>query len=351
MRVQLLSLLNLFLFIGSLLAILICYKFDDSNMEPYRPPRQKKGTPKPSDISKSSKVYIDKIAKHYSRPWKKQEENYQRMRLQLKISCNGSRNGILTQENTPMGTKLIHQTTMQVTPEIFKTFIKENPFSDKTLDTCSVVGNGGILGNSGCGKMIDSADFVIRCNLAPLETEFEKDVGSKTDLVTANPSIFNIKYHALMGLRRPFVDSLRKYGSSLLLLPAFSASINTAVCLRAVHTIEDFKSPIQPVFLNPQYLESLAQFWRSEGLKERRLSTGLIMVTLALELCKNVHLYGFWPFGNHPYGLYTLTNHYYDDRPVNKYVHSMPAEFDQLLQMHSQGVLRLHLGDCKTGDN
>uniref|UniRef100_A0A668SQM6 ST8 alpha-N-acetyl-neuraminide alpha-2,8-sialyltransferase 6 n=1 Tax=Oreochromis aureus TaxID=47969 RepID=A0A668SQM6_OREAU len=242
--------------------------------------------------------------------------------------------------------------TLQVNQGFFSLFQKlENPFSDKTLDTCSVVGNGGILGNSGCGKMIDSADFVIRCNLAPLETEFEKDVGSKTDLVTANPSILNIKYQALMGLRRPFVDSLRKYGSSLLLLPAFSASINTAVCLRAVHTIEDFKSPIQPVFLNPQYLDSLAQFWRSEGLKERRLSTGLIMVTLALELCKNVHLYGFWPFGNHPYGLYTLTNHYYDDRPVNKYVHSMPAEFDQLLRMHSQGVLRLHLGDCKTGDN
>lgn len=47
----------------------------------------------------------------------------------------------------------------------------------------------------------------------------------------------------------------------------------------------------------------------------------------------------------------TLTNHYYDDRQVNKYFHKMPAEFDQMLQMHNQGLLRLHLGDCKTGDN
>lgn len=54
-------------------------------------------------------------------------------------------------------------------------------------------------------------------------------------------------------------------------------------------------------------------------------------------------------YWKHQMGM-TLTNHYYDDRPV-KYFHKMPAEFDQMLQMHSQGVLRLHLGDCKTGDS
>lgn len=39
---------------------------------------------------------------------------------------------------------------------------QEHPFSNKTWDTCAVVGNGGILNNSSCGKMIDSAQFVIR---------------------------------------------------------------------------------------------------------------------------------------------------------------------------------------------
>uniref|UniRef100_A0A3Q4I7J1 ST8 alpha-N-acetyl-neuraminide alpha-2,8-sialyltransferase 6 n=1 Tax=Neolamprologus brichardi TaxID=32507 RepID=A0A3Q4I7J1_NEOBR len=276
-------------------------------------------------------------------------------RANLSVTCNGFDNAIMTQNNTPIGSNIVYsgekKNTLQVNKDFFNLFLKENPFSNKQWDTCSVVGNGGILFDSGCGKMIDSADFVIRCNLPPLENGYEKDVGSKTSLVTANPSIIFNKYGALTGRRLPFVEYLHKYGNSLLLLPAFSFSKNTAVCQRAAYTIEDFKSPIRPVFSNAQYLDSLDQFWSSKGLNERRLSTGFIMVSMALELCKNVHVYGFWPFSNHPYGLYTLTNHYYDDVPTKTFFHSMPAEFERLLQLHTEGVLRLHLGDCKTGDN
>lgn len=32
----------------------------------------------------------------------------------------------------------------------------------------------------------------------------------------------------------------------------------------------------------------------------------------------------------------TLTNHYYDDRQVNKYFHKMPAEFDQIADAQSR---------------
>ncbi|XP_045897396.1 alpha-2,8-sialyltransferase 8E-like [Micropterus dolomieu] len=199
--------------------------------------------------------------------------------------------------------------------------------------------------------MIDSAQFVIRCNLPPLKNSYEKHVGIKTDLVTANPSILLEKYGALNGRRRPFVESLRSYGNSLLLLPAFSFSLNTPVCLRAVYTIEDFESPIRPVFFNPDYLQNLDLFWRSQGLRAVRLTTGIMMTSLALELCDNVHLYGFWPFSNHPHKLYALTNHYYDDKRAAKTeFHAMPAEFDLLLRLHSQGVLKLHLGDCQTGE-
>lgn len=153
-----------------------------------------------------------------------------------------------------------------------------------------------------------------------------------------------------MGRRRPFIESLRCYGNSLLLLPAFSYGHNTPVSLRAFYSIEDFGSPTRAIFFNPQYLQKLAVFWRSKGLRAVRLSSGLIMASLALELCSNVHLFGFWPFGNHPHGLRTLKNHYYDDIQTKKKFHAMPVEFELLLQLHTEGVLRLHLDDCLPGE-
>uniref|UniRef100_A0A3B3WEE3 ST8 alpha-N-acetyl-neuraminide alpha-2,8-sialyltransferase 6 n=1 Tax=Poecilia mexicana TaxID=48701 RepID=A0A3B3WEE3_9TELE len=216
----------------------------------------------------------------------------------------------------------------------------------QTRASCAVVGNGGILANSQCGKMIDSAEFVIRCNLPPVSDGYEKHVGSKTNLVTVNPSILLDKYGSLMKRRRPFVEKLSNYGDSMMLLPAFSYGMNTPVSLRAFYTTEDFKSPIRPLFLNPQYLESLGDFWKSQGVKALRLSSGIMMTSLALEICDNVHLYGFWPFSIHPHSFQDLSNHYYDNKPAKKNVHSMPTEFNLLLKLHTQGVLQLHLGDC-----
>ncbi|XP_023124233.2 alpha-2,8-sialyltransferase 8F-like isoform X2 [Amphiprion ocellaris] len=307
---------------------------------------------KQEDSLQKVKEVIHKAVERYSQTWKKQEDNYQKFRSNLSSKCHGLEEAIITQNNKPVGSEIVYdgsKKTLKVTPELFSIFMKEHPFSNKTLDTCAVVGNGGILINSSCGEMIDSAQFVIRCNLPPLANGYEKHVGIKTDLVTANPSIFNYRFGALNGPRHPFVESLRRYGNSLLLIHAFSFSAYTAVSLRAIYTINDFESPIRPVFLNPEYLKSLLLFWRAQGLRENRLSTGLITTSLALELCNNVHLYGFWPFSNHPHDLHNLTNHYYDDMQAKKQFHAMPAEFDLLMRLHSQGILRLHLGDCPTG--
>uniref|UniRef100_A0A8C6MGH8 ST8 alpha-N-acetyl-neuraminide alpha-2,8-sialyltransferase 6 n=1 Tax=Nothobranchius furzeri TaxID=105023 RepID=A0A8C6MGH8_NOTFU len=316
---------------------------------------QKKSSPKSSDSCKDCREKINKLLKNYSLIWKKEEGNYQQIRSQLNNKCNGFDKAILTQTNTPVGSKLIYdgekKRTHQVNQETFSTFVKGHPFSNKTLHTCAVVGNGGILANSSCGKTIDSAEFVIRCNLPPLSNGYEKHVGIKTHLVTANPSILIDKYGSLMGRRRVFVENMCHYGDSMLLLPAFSFSMSTAVSLRAFYTLEDFESPIQTVFFNPEYLQNLSIYWRSQGLKATRLSTGMMMISLALELCTDVHVYGFWPFSLHPFTFRDLTNHYYNDKKSNMAFHSMPSEFSNLLQMHSRGVLKLHLGDCHSDDN
>ncbi|XP_037544540.1 alpha-2,8-sialyltransferase 8E [Nematolebias whitei] len=392
MRGHLLWLMVGLSFLGSLLITLAWFTLDNKNVDPHRRHLQPKGSckncwedknkvinvcsqtwKKEGKHQKSSKVEaqppeiktapqvsasckdcrkkIKKLLEFYVQDWKKDERDSRELRSQLSGRCNGSEKAIVTQTNTPLGTKLVYdgekKRTHEVNQETFSTFPNENPFSNKTWHTCSVVGNSGIMANSSCGKSIDSSQFVIRCNLPPLLDRYEKDVGVKTNLVTANPSILWEKYGALMGRRSMFVEKLCQYDNSLLLLPAFSFSKSTAISIRALYTIEDFGSPIQPVFLNPVYLQSMALFWRPHGLKAPRLSTGFMMVSLALELCENVNLYGFWPFSVHPYNFTDLTNHYYDDKKPNVNIHFMPEEFKLLVKLHSQGVLRMHLGDCK----
>ncbi|XP_026058783.1 alpha-2,8-sialyltransferase 8F-like [Carassius auratus] len=301
-------------------------------------------------------VLIAKALENYSDKWKKHEANFTRFRSLLSSKCHAVSKAVVTQNNTKLGSNVNYdgqsRKPLKVTQALFNILPKEHPFGNATWESCAVVGNGGILANSSCGEEINLAQFVIRCNLPPLDKRYEKDVGNKTNLVTANPSILLEKYSGLMERRRPFLESLRPYGQALLLLPAFSYGQNTAVSLRAFYTLEDLgsNSPL-PVFLNPDYLRTLSNFWRERGLNSVRPSTGLIMASLALEICSNVHLYGFWPFSKHPYGNQPIPNHYYDNRESKKNVHSMPTEFEHLMNLHKQGVIRIHLGECQPTHN
>lgn len=335
--------------LGILLTLLHVGALHHSNVKPGKPDLQRI-TPNPPEICEDCREEIHKVLEVYSQTWRKQEQNHHIFRSELNTCCNGFDQAIITQDNTPLGSELTFdgdKKVINVTREIFSTFAKEHPFSNKTLDTCAVVGNGGILLNSSCGDAIDSAQFVIRCNLPPLGENYTEDVGKKTDIVTANPSIFFEKYEKLLTHRHVFVDSLRIYGNAMLLTPTFCFSRNTEVLLRVFEVFQDFKSQIQPVSLNPDYLQNLDDFWRSQGLNPaKRLTTGLMMTSLALEICNDVHLYGFWPFSNPPHGLQPLTHHYYNDRLPKPGAHAMAAEFELLLKLHSRGLLKLHLGQC-----
>ncbi|KAJ0069458.1 hypothetical protein NL108_006052, partial [Boleophthalmus pectinirostris] len=62
------------------------------------------------------------------------------------------------------------------------------------------------------------------CNLAPVE-EFSVDVGSRTDLVTMNPSVVQRAFGDLLTdeWRQRFAHRLRALGGSVLWVPAFMA--------------------------------------------------------------------------------------------------------------------------------
>ncbi|XP_061528273.1 alpha-2,8-sialyltransferase 8E-like isoform X1 [Phycodurus eques] len=267
-------------------------------------------------------------------------------RSNLNSCCRGFETAIVSQAKMPVGTVLHYDgdnTEQKVTPDIFKTFIKQQPFSKTMFKTCAVVGNGGILKDSGCGETIDSAQFVMRANLPPLDDTYAKDVGVRTDVVTANPTIL-IKYNSLLDLesKQKFVEAVKSYGEAHIILPAFSFSFNTLVSTRAAQTLQDFRSPARAVFWNPEYLRNLSRFWAAKGLKPRRLTTGIMLASLALELCAQVHLYGFWPFSQHPNG-HTLTHHYYDNIRFNSFFHDMPKEHQLLSELFEQD---LQVGAC-----
>ncbi|XP_053427693.1 alpha-2,8-sialyltransferase 8E isoform X1 [Nycticebus coucang] len=267
----------------------------------------------------------------------------------LSRCCNAPAFLFTTQKNTPLGTKLKYEVDTSgiyhINQEIFRMFPKDMPYYRSQFKKCAVVGNGGILKNSRCGREINSADFVFRCNLPPISEKYTMDVGVKTDVVTVNPSIITERFHKLEKWRRPFYRVLQVYENASVLLPAFYNTRNTDVSIRVKYVLDDFDSPQAVYYFHPQYLVNVSRYWLSLGVRAKRISTGLILATAALELCEEVHLFGFWAFPMNPSGLY-ITHHYYDNVKPRPGFHAMPSEIFTFLHLHSRGILRVHTGTC-----
>ncbi|XP_036404275.1 alpha-2,8-sialyltransferase 8F-like isoform X1 [Megalops cyprinoides] len=296
------------------------------------------------------KSISESVRELMSCPQKVNVTQRERYRLELKACCNASGDMILTQENTHLGQKIIYETdrkkTRLVDKSVFNMLPESIPWRNQSkFRHCSVVGNGGILKNSSCGAQIDSADFIIRMNLAPINNSV--DVGVKTNLITINPSQIRVGYPNLKKSPEPLADRVSAYGNAPLLLSAFTYTFCTELSFQVHRALRSLRPQQKVVFFNPEYLLQLDRYWKQHrGLKEIRLTTGLMLASVGLELCDEVDLYGFWPFGvdllQRP-----LSHHYYDNMGPSKRMHAMPKEFLQLLRMHSQGVIRMHLGACQ----
>jgi hypothetical protein len=66
------------------------------------------------------------------------------------------------------------------------------PFDFEKGDRCALVGNSGILTDSGYGDLIDAHDCVVRMNAAPTEG-YEIDVGSKESLRIMNGPLLRLE--------------------------------------------------------------------------------------------------------------------------------------------------------------
>ncbi|CAM4674002.1 unnamed protein product [Leuciscus chuanchicus] len=294
------------------------------------------------------KSFIQELSDFLNCPYKPNTTEQDINRIWLQFCCNATGSFILTQRNTAINQSIQYETsttsTYKIDAALHSMLPKDYPWSGRRLGRCAVVGSGGILKNSSCGREIDSTDFVIRFNLAAVN---DSDVGLKTDLITINPSQIYREYKNLEKNPDPLVERVSVYGNASLIIPAFAYTFCTPASIKTLKVLQPIR-PQQPVvFFSPSYLRTLDRFWKGCGLREVRLSSGLILISTALELCEHVHVYGFWPFDSDLQDQ-PIPYHYYDQMMPHPYMHKMPEEFVQLLQLHSQGALTLHLQPCSS---
>lgn len=297
---------------------------------------------------RDTKEFTDDMKEFMSCPWKANITQKEHYRVELHSCCNATDDLILTKKNTALGQNITYDGERRkrvVDNSLLEMFPESIPWrTGGLLGRCAVVGNGGILKNSSCGSQINKADFVIRLNLAPINVS--TDVGKKTNLITANPTQILRGYRNLKNHPEPLADKMSNYGNPPLIMPAFSFAFCTRVSLQVRQVLRTVHPQQEVAYFNPNYLWDLHRYWRRRGHRAARLSSGLMLASIALELCEEVHLYGFWPF-NFDLSQKALPHHYYDNVGPHGGLHSMPREFIQLLNMHSNGAISLHIGKCQ----
>ncbi|KAK7152200.1 hypothetical protein R3I94_008503 [Phoxinus phoxinus] len=243
------------------------------------------------------------------------------------------------------------QSTTNISENLYQLLPTVSPMKNQHYKQCAIVGNSGILLNSSCGREIDSHDFVIRCNLAPVE-EYSADVGLRTSLVTMNPSVVQRAFQDLNSEEwvQRFVHRLQSLSGSVLWIPAFMAKggeerVQWVIRLILLHTMN-----VRTAFPSLRLLHAVRGYWLTNHVQIKRPTTGLLMYTMATRFCDEIHLYGFWPFAHGPDGK-PVKYHYYDTLTYHytsrASPHTMPLEFRTLSALHRQGALRLHTGPCE----
>ncbi|CAM4730812.1 unnamed protein product [Leuciscus chuanchicus] len=240
--------------------------------------------------------------------------------------------------------------TFNVSQTLYSLLPEVSPLKNKTFRTCAVVGNSGSLLKSGCGKEIDKHDFVIRCNLAPLE-DFADDVGLRSDFTTMNPSVIPRVYGGLRdeAERGKLIRRLQQLNSSVLWIPAFMVKSGE----RHVETVNllVLKHGLKVCMAYPalRFIHAVRGFWLTNKIKIKRPSSGLLMYTMATRFCDEIHLYGFWPFPKDTDGN-PVKYHYYDTLKYRYFSsagpHRMPLEFRTLKTLHNKGALKLKTSKC-----
>ncbi|XP_070534376.1 CMP-N-acetylneuraminate-poly-alpha-2,8-sialyltransferase-like [Ptychodera flava] len=300
--------------------------------------------------SKTSVSLLD-MFKGIHTNWSFNVEEANRLRSDLEQYCKTSEQFVITQKIVNLlmnGTVKYDGQKMwriNVTLDVYNRLPKKIPYEKGAFKKCSVVGNSGILLGSECGQVIDAANFVIRLNMARLYN-YTEDVGSKTDLITCNPSMFASNYSGFnrRGAEKYKNDLIMQFGNATVYTEAFVYPSLRNTTFRAQDIHKSVNSDV--IFAYRRHIYSIRRFYGNKyGIKEKVASSGLILFSTALSFCDEVHLFGFWPFSEDPDGK-PLHYHYYEKYSYMRQSHNMTQEFEVLANLHKKGAIRLHVGKC-----
>lgn len=223
---------------------------------------------------------------------------------------------------------------------------------------CAVVGNGGILKDSGRGAEIDQHHYVFRTNGAILKG-FESDVGSRTTHYTFSTNTLrnSLRSYGGAGYSRPPQSQETRYvflpdhdRDYLLLKAAATHSRVDHGPERNVDPAQFFGDDVTAEKLkiyHPDFIRYLRnRFLRSNALKTKykniyRPSTGAVMLLAALHTCDQVDAYGFMTPDYNKY-----SDHYFDKsfRAVGFFInHDLKMEMSLWQQLHKAGLIRLYM--------
>ncbi|XP_071944062.1 CMP-N-acetylneuraminate-poly-alpha-2,8-sialyltransferase-like [Antedon mediterranea] len=182
---------------------------------------------------------------------------------------------------------------------------------------CAIVGNGGILVGSKCGKNINNHAFVLRSNLAPI-VNYEDDVGTKTNMTVLNGQIMDEVIDTVDqgALGKTFLDRIQYLNDSILWY-----SKATEVQFKK-HQLQFLSKMLKNKYNLPirfgyswRTFDPLTRWFWGTGIRVPHLTTGFNTFTVAVSLCDNITLYGFYPFNYDTNGK-PLRYHYYDKTNV-----------------------------------
>ncbi|XP_019644465.1 PREDICTED: alpha-N-acetylneuraminide alpha-2,8-sialyltransferase-like [Branchiostoma belcheri] len=296
-----------------------------------------------------------------SKSWRFNKKRTADFRRQLEEKTQTRQLMVLTRRNTPPKSRIKYakapNESFYISEQIWRNQPQDVPFDEEYHMRCSIVGNGGILKGSGCGKEIDKSDFVIRFNFPHVSRPYVKDIGIRTHMLACNAGIIDRNFRKMHSLSRNWLQKYQmifrvgKFGkSTLLAFPFMVPGGHQSRVVKMQQVIRAQKISNKVVFNNPRHRHLMYDFWKSRGLQTRSLSSGFYVINAALSFCDEVVVYGFWPFDKDRAGrrlrYHVPAQATTVDAGMTNPWHRMDREFFKLAELYSQGIIKLVTKPC-----